>query len=52
MTEEEQKLREFEKLCKPVADYLRKNCSPHEMILITSQSAKLVSDELGINLTD
>lgn len=44
----ETNLDEFEKLAKPLAQYLRKNFTPHDTVIVTSQYAKLVSDELCV----
>ena len=41
-------LDDFEKLVKPLAQYLQKNFTPHDTVIITSQYVKLVSDELCV----
>ncbi|EKQ56334.1 hypothetical protein [Clostridium sp. Maddingley MBC34-26] len=44
----ENKIKELEKLCKPVADYLKENLDPHCTVVITDNHIKLVRDEIGI----
>ena len=43
-------LDDFEKLTRPLAQYLQKNFTPHDTVIVTSQYAKLVSDELCVQL--
>ncbi|OOM74563.1 hypothetical protein CLPUN_38040 [Clostridium puniceum] len=41
-------IKELEKICKPVADYLKNNCDPYCTVVITDAHIKLVRDEMGI----
>lgn len=43
-------LSELKKACTPAFEFLRRHGNPHESILITYDSAKVVSDEAGIPL--
>lgn len=42
------KLKEIEELCKPVADYLKRNYAPYCSIIISDNQVKLTREELGI----
>lgn len=42
------KLKEIEELCKPVADYLKRNYGPHCSIVISDNQIKLTRQGLGI----
>ncbi|MBQ8682428.1 MAG: hypothetical protein IJ510_01730 [Selenomonadales bacterium] len=37
---------ELHRLCVPVVEYMKKNCSPHDTIVITDEQYKLVADEV------
>lgn len=39
---------ELEQVCKPVVEYMKKNCSPHETIVITDEQFKIVADTIVI----
>ena len=41
------KIEELRRVCQPVIDYLRKNHTPYEKIIIDWASAELVSGEFG-----
>lgn len=41
-------LEEFEKAVAPAIAWYRKNCDPHQTIVISDGMARLVSDELGV----
>ena len=41
------KLEEFQRVCKPVVDYLREKHTPHTQIIIDQASAELFTGELG-----
>ncbi|MBQ6298697.1 MAG: hypothetical protein IJK81_13615 [Selenomonadaceae bacterium] len=41
------KIEELRRVCKPVVEYLQKNHTPYEKIIIDWASAELVSGELG-----
>lgn len=43
-----EEMQNLEKVCKPVAEYLRNNYDPHCTIIITDTQIKLVRDEIGI----
>lgn len=43
-----EEMQNLEKICKPVAKYLRNNYDPHCTIIITDTQIKLVRDEIGI----
>ncbi|MGP1365878.1 MAG: hypothetical protein ACTTKW_00965 [Schwartzia sp. (in: firmicutes)] len=45
-------MREFKKVCLPVAEFMQKNCSPHEAIIITGEQVKLVSEEIGFPVSE
>ena len=36
------------RVCMPVVAYMRKNCCPHDTIVITDEQFKLVSDTISI----
>ena len=38
---------EIVKLCLPVAEFMKKNCLPHETVIITDEIIKLVADEIN-----
>ena len=50
MTEKERQTRreEFEEAVAPVIEWYRKNCDPHQTIIIEAGVARLTSDEMGI----
>lgn len=42
-------LKEIEELravCMPVVEYMKKNCTPHNTVVITSEQFKVVADEI------
>lgn len=39
---------ELKELCKPISDYLKKNCDPYCTVIIADQSVKLVRDQISI----
>lgn len=39
---------ELEQVCRPVVEYMKKNCSPHETIVITDEQFKIVADTIVI----
>lgn len=39
---------EFEKLARPISDYIRKNYDMHTTVVITSDHAKIVRDDIGL----
>ena len=41
-------IEELERVCKPVVEYMKKNCSPHETIVITDEQFKIVADTIVI----
>ena len=41
------KLEELRRLCRPVVEYLRKNHTPYEKVVIDQVSVELFSGELG-----
>lgn len=43
-----EKLKEFEGLCRPVVEWLRKNHNPHTTVVITDVRAELYSKEMGV----
>jgi hypothetical protein len=44
----DKQIKELEELCKPVAEYLKKNWDPHCTVVITDSHIRLVRDEMGI----
>lgn len=44
-----EKLEEFEKLTKPLNEWLQKNGHPHQQIIITFDSAELVEGVLAVS---
>jgi|GEM_PF-3067681 len=44
----DEKMKELEQLCRPVANYLRNNWDPHCTVVISDSHIKLVRDEIGI----
>jgi len=44
----DKKMKELEQLCKPVAEYLKKNWDPYCTAIITDTHIRLVRDEIGI----
>ena len=45
---EEEKFNEFEKIVKPVSDFIRKKYDIHTTVIITDSAAKIVKDDIGI----
>ena len=43
---------ELERVCKPVVEYMKKNCSPHETIVITDEQFKIVADTIVIPIKE
>lgn len=41
-------IKNLEKLCKPISDYLKNNYDPYTSIVITDSQIKLVSGKIGI----
>lgn len=39
-------------ICMPVVEYMKKNCTPHDTIVITDEQFKLVSDEISIPVSE
>lgn len=48
----ENQIEEFKQVCTPVVDFIKKNCCPHDTIIITGEQFKLVSDEIGCPATE
>jgi len=48
----DEKLSEFEIICKPVVEFLRKNYNPHSRVIISDDRAELLSGEIGIPYLD
>ncbi len=40
-----EKMEELRRLCLPISDFLKKNCSPHDTVIVTDEQMKMVSDE-------
>lgn len=43
-----EKFKEFEEVCKPVIDYLRKNYNPMCKVIISDGFCEVVSSEIGL----
>lgn len=41
------KIKEFQSVCIPVVAWIKKNCCPHDSVIITDEQFKLVSDEIS-----
>ena len=41
-------IEEFEKLAKPVSDYLREYGNPHDIAVITGEKAEIFSGVIGV----
>ena len=41
-------LKELHRVCLPVVEYMKKNCSPHDTIVITDEQYKIVADEVVV----
>lgn len=50
MTEQE-RMKQLEELCKPVAEWLKENYHPHATIVITEQMIRVVEDDIGIPIS-
>lgn len=50
MSEKERltRMEDFERVIAPVIEWYKKNCDPHQMIIIEAGVARLTSDEIGI----
>ena len=46
--DDKEKLEEFQKLTKPLNDWLQKNGHPHQRIIISFDGAELVEGVLGV----
>ena len=44
----QEKIIQFEKACQPIFEFARQHLNPHEAIIITDRSAKIVSDEISV----
>lgn len=44
----EKEIIELKALCKPIVDYMKKNCSPHDTLIITDEQFKIVSDTISV----
>jgi len=44
----ETKMKEFQELCKPLNDWLRKNYHPHTKIIIETDSAEIVKGAMAV----
>ncbi len=44
------KIKEIEKISKPLVEYLKKNYNPHTSIIIDENYIRVVSDEVSIPL--
>lgn len=45
-------MQEFKSLCLPVAAFMKKNCSPHDAVIITDEQIRLVSEEIGCPVSE
>ncbi len=41
-------LKELELLCKPLVEFMRKNCSPYDHIVVSQDSIKVINETAGI----
>lgn len=41
-------VKQLAELCRPIVDFLQKNCTPHETVVITDSGFKMVSDVAGM----
>lgn len=48
MKTQEEKIKEFETLAKPLMEWLDTNYNPHTTIILTSSDAELVQGEMAI----
>lgn len=48
----EEKREEFKKIVQPVIDFLKKNHSPHSCVVVTHDSAEVLSSEIAVTLDD
>lgn len=39
--------RELVRLCMPVVAYMRKTCTPHDVLIVTDGQVRMVSDEFS-----
>lgn len=39
-------------MCLPVVEYIRKNCSPHDTLIITDEQYKIVADEVVVPVSE
>ena len=44
------KVKHLADLCRPVVEFLQKNCTPHETVVITDGGFKMTSDVVGMPL--
>ncbi len=44
----EEKIKEIEKISRPIIDFLKENYNPHTAMIINQDSIKVVSDEVNI----
>lgn len=50
VVKKDNKLEEFKEVTEPVVNWLQKNGDPHQKIIITLDSAELVSGEMGYSV--
>ncbi|WP_297967563.1 hypothetical protein [uncultured Anaerovibrio sp.] len=46
-----EQMNEFKQVCSPVVDFIKKNCCPHDTVIITSEQFKIISDEVVFPVT-
>lgn len=47
MSNNEERVKEFERVVKPVAEWMEKNCGPYDKIIIDTTKAELVIGDIG-----
>ena len=48
----EEKIIELKNICNPIIYYMKKNCSPHDTLIITDEQFKIVSDTISIPFSE
>lgn len=49
---EEKKIEEIIVMCSPIVSYMKRNCSPHDTIVITDEQVRMVADEFSVPVTE
>lgn len=46
------KFKELEMMCKPLVEFMKKNCNPYDHIVISNDSIKIINETSSIQLKE